>query len=265
MNKCQKICFQLALICYLILGIYLYHGTTYASEITVTWDQEVPPYPDAFDLRINGDNSTIINIPDGTTRIWTNNVELIEGQNTFEMRAIAYNQVSLWSDPAYYVENTLLFQSNWNLHYADSEESIKESGAATNAFDGNTSTFWHTEWSASSPTHPHEIQIDLGEVYDINGFRYLPRQDGKNGRIAQYEFYISTNGSDWNNPVAADTFVDGASEKKITFSSVTGQFVRFRALSEINGNPWTSVAELNITGKPVISPAKPNTLVITVQ
>ncbi|MEA1867766.1 MAG: discoidin domain-containing protein, partial [Thermodesulfobacteriota bacterium] len=135
----------------------------------------------------------------------------------------------------------------------DSEELVGEDGAAVNSFDGDVNTMWHTEWYASDPPHPHEIQLDLGGIYNIDGFRYLPRQDGGvNGRIAQYEFYISTDGSDWGTAVATGTFANDASEKEVTFSPLTGQFIRLRALSEVNGNPWTTVAELSLLGQCVV-------------
>jgi lysophospholipase L1-like esterase len=38
----------------------------------------------------------------------------------------------------------------------------------------------------------------------------------------------------------------------VTFSPVTGQFIQLRALSEVNGNPWTTVAELNLLGQCVV-------------
>jgi len=141
-------------------------------------------------------------------------------------------------------------QTDWNLWYVDSEELVAEDGAAVNAFDGNINTFWHTQWRGDpDPPHPHEIQIDPGAYYNIDGFRYLPRQDGGvNGRIDQYEFYVSTDGVDWGSPVATGTFANNAAEKEVLFAPVTGQFVRLVALSEVNGNPWTSMAELNILG-----------------
>jgi lysophospholipase L1-like esterase len=109
-------------------------------------------------------------------------------------------------------------QTNWSLHYADSEESVGEDGAAVNSFDGNVNTFWHTEWYASN----------------------------------QYEFYISTDGSDWGTSVVTGTFANDATEKEVSFSPITGQFVRLRALSEVNGNPWTSMAELNLLANCVV-------------
>ena len=32
----------------------------------------------------------------------------------------------------------------------------------------------------------------------------------------------------------------------MSFTSKTGQYVRLRALSEVNGNPWTSMAGLRL-------------------
>jgi hypothetical protein len=140
-------------------------------------------------------------------------------------------------------------RTNWSLRYADSQELAGEPGDAANAFDGNNATIWHTAWSTGNPPCPHEIQIDLGASYDIDGFSYLPRQDGSpNGRIGQYEFYVSSDGTNWSVAAASGTFVNSAPEKVISFSARPGRFVRLRALSEVNGNAWTSAAEINVSG-----------------
>jgi hypothetical protein len=153
---------------------------------------------------------------------------------------------------------SLIPQAGWTLKFADSQETQAENGAAPNAFDGNATTFWHTQWSGANPPPPHEIQISLGASYSIGGFTYLPRQDGcSHGDIKQYEFYISTDGANWGNAVAAGSFNYGTftyncpggtvvSALVVTFPAVTGSFVRLRALSEMGGNPWTSAAEINV-------------------
>ena len=138
-------------------------------------------------------------------------------------------------------------QDTWSLVYTDSQETVAEDGAAINAFDGDPSTLWVTQWYPSSSPMPHEIQINLGGSFNIGGFRYLPRQDDSiNGTISQYEFYVSSDGVDWGSPVATGTFAADITEKEVLFSTTTGQYIRLRALSEINGNPWTAIAELNI-------------------
>src|SRR6266536_159837 len=72
----------------------------------------------------------------------------------------------------------------------DSEETAGEDAKGANAVDGNTNTFWHTQWQDDSPECPHEIIIELSEPATIKGFTYLPRQDeSENGTIKDYEFY----------------------------------------------------------------------------
>ena len=93
-----------------------------------------------------------------------------------------------WSD-----DQTLIPQTGWSLISADSQETSAENGKATNAFDGSTSTFWHTQYTGGETPYPHEIQIDLGATYGLDGFRYVPRQDGSNhGMVATWQFYAST-------------------------------------------------------------------------
>jgi len=140
-------------------------------------------------------------------------------------------------------------QANWSLWFVDSEETVGENGVAENAFDGNPYTIWHTQWAGGEPPPPHEIQIDLGRNYTIGGFRYRPRQDGEvNGSIANYEFYVSADGTNWGSAVITGTFPKTATEKEALFPGKPGRFIRLRPLSEVNGNPWTSVAELNVLG-----------------
>jgi hypothetical protein len=140
-------------------------------------------------------------------------------------------------------------QTGWSLKYVDSQELVAENGAAINAFDGNVGTMWHTQYKGVVAPLPHEIQINLGQTYAIGGFRYVPRQDtGINGTIGQYEFYVSADGVTWGSPVATGTFVANTTAKEVSFAPKTGQFIRMRALTEVNGGPWTTMAEINVMG-----------------
>jgi hypothetical protein len=147
--------------------------------------------------------------------------------------------------------SSVISKTNWSLKSVDSQETTCENGAGVNAFDNNNAKFWHTRWCGGDTPLPHEIQINLGGSYSIDGFRYLPRQDGSaNGRIGQYEFYVSTDGVSWGSAVATGTFANTATEKEVRFTATAGRFARFRALTEVNGNPWTSMAEINVLGRP---------------
>jgi beta-galactosidase len=82
--------------------------------------------------------------------------------------------------------------SDWTIAYADSEERAQEDGSAENAIDGQTSNYWHTEWSKAVPPHPHRLIINLGSTREVGGFRYTPRQGDANvgGRIKDYRIYV---------------------------------------------------------------------------
>ncbi|MER6394990.1 TIM-barrel domain-containing protein [Kitasatospora sp. NPDC001603] len=148
-------------------------------------------------------------------------------------------------------------QAGWKLVSADSQETAAENGAAANAFDGDPATLWHTAWSAGNAPLPHEVRIDLGARYNVDGMTYLPRQDGgSNGRIGSYEVYVSDSADTWGTPVATGTFADSAGAKTVTFSPTTGRYLRLRALTEAGGRgPWTSAAEITATGRPTPLPS----------
>ncbi|MDK9495257.1 discoidin domain-containing protein [Streptomyces katrae] len=156
------------------------------------------------------------------------------------------------------VTSSPISQSAWTLVSADSQETAAENGAAANAFDGDPATLWHTAWSSGKAAAlPHEIRIDLGARYSVDGLGYLPRQDGgANGRIGGYEVYVSDTTADWGAPAATGTFADTAAAKSVTLAPRTGRYLRLRALTEAGGRgPWTSAAELTLTGRPAPLPA----------
>ena len=163
------------------------------------------------------------------------------------------------------IPNSPISNKNESVLYVDSQETRCYNGAATNAIDGDTRTIWHSQMcDGSAPPPPHQITINMGASYTVTAFEYVPRQDGSAcGWINQYEFYVSTDGTHWGNPVAAGTFNYGNLSKKcpgpgagvpgplqVAFPPTTGQYVRLRALSEVNGNPWITAADIHVLGGP---------------
>jgi F5/8 type C domain len=105
--------------------------------------------------------------------------------------------------------------------------------------------------SATSPKHPHTLDIALGGTYEVWALSYLPRQDGSlNGTVLRYTIYVSMDGVKWGNAVATGTLTKDAAEKELVFKGRVGRFVRFVAQSEVNGYPWASAAEIIILGVP---------------
>lgn len=95
----------------------------------------------------------------------------------------------------------------------DSQETVDENSPATNAIDGNINTFWHTEWGAYIAPIPHYLTINLGSLRPIGGFEYTPRQNGPNGRIANYQVHYSTDGTNWT-LMTSGTWANDAAVKR---------------------------------------------------
>jgi len=132
----------------------------------------------------------------------------------------------------------------WKVVHVDSVN--PGDGDAEHVFDGRPDTFWHTQWDAAKPAHPHEIQIDMGKPLRLIGFRMLPRQDMTNGRIRQFAFYLSANREDWGEPVVEGEFPNNAHLQTVLFPQpAEGRFLRIVAKDEWNGRPYTTIAELN--------------------
>lgn len=142
-----------------------------------------------------------------------------------------------------------LSKDQWTILSVNSEASDGGDFDAGNAIDNNSNTIWHTAFDTSAPSHPHEIVIDLGMSHTINGFSYLPRQDGsQNGAVANYQLYVSTNPQNWGSATKIGTIDYSPDKQTFAFTEKTGRYVRFIATSEVNGNKWTSIAELGLTG-----------------
>jgi len=146
---------------------------------------------------------------------------------------------------------TTLDQSQWTVHYVDSEELDNAvTKPAENAFDGDIDTSWQSEWLLSSPPPPHEIQIDLRGTFLIDGFRYYPHQNTSTGRVEMYEFYVSTDGINWGDPVSVGFFpYNAVTEQQVIFQTQIARYVRFVGVRAINNNSVISVAEFNILGQ----------------
>ncbi len=143
----------------------------------------------------------------------------------------------------------VLPKDEWKLLYVDSQETVAEDNSAINAFDDNVNTIWHTDWNGDVYKYPHELHIDLGKKYTLSEFTYLARQDGENGKIKDYELFVSDDKSNWGNPVAKGTFNNGNGYQKVQFNTpVSGRYFRFLALSEVNGKGFASCAEISLTG-----------------
>ncbi len=131
-----------------------------------------------------------------------------------------------------------------------SSESTSNNRHAKHAIDGDPRTVWHTQFMGRLDEHPHELVIDLGKPRSIRGFRYMARQDGGwNGTFARCEFSVSDSPDEFAEPVAQATLKKTKEAQNVACKPVAGQYVLVRVLSEVNGNPWASAAEIGVLGE----------------
>ena len=119
--------------------------------------------------------------------------------------------------------------SGWTATASDQVSS----NPASYAIDGNTATFWHSNYKPTPVPLPHSITIDMHATNYVSGLTYLPRQDlSYNGNIGQYSISISSDGTNWGAPVVTGTWADDKTRKTAVFGGVLGRYVRLTALTE---------------------------------
>lgn len=97
-------------------------------------------------------------------------------------------------------------RANWAIIGFSSQEANGEgpnNGRAIFALDGNTGTFWHTQWSGGSPGPPHFLVIDMKEVKTLHGLSFVGRQGDGGGKPNEVNIQVSLDNVAW---VDAGTF-----------------------------------------------------------
>lgn len=135
-------------------------------------------------------------------------------------------------------------------------DSFQPGSEPQHVLDGDANTIWHTAYT-NAPL-PHQITIDMLTPRYINALTYQPRQDGnQNGNIGEHAVYLSTDGVNWGDPVAIGTYKNDASMKTTVFAYTNARYVKLFVITEANGNPYASAAEINISNAPG-PPPSPN-------
>jgi hypothetical protein len=107
--------------------------------------------------------------------------------------------------------------------------------------DDDPGTCWHTKWEPSPTPMPHKLTIEFDRAVTLKGLTYLPRQEMANGRVAECEVFAD------GNRVASVKWYDTSELQTLRFSQpVTTRTLRLVIKSEVNGNAFASVAELDV-------------------
>jgi beta-galactosidase len=136
-------------------------------------------------------------------------------------------------------------RSKWQVISASSYEPGE--GELAHIIDGNPGTFWHSRWSANAAKHPHEFVIDFGVPLALSGVVYQGRQEMVNGRVGDYEIYLSNDPQNWGEPALKGRFANSTERQTARLPQpVTARYLRFVALNEVTGQAFASVAEITI-------------------
>lgn len=145
-------------------------------------------------------------------------------------------------------------------------------GYPENAFDGDETTLWHSNWhdegeGTAQNIYPQSLIVELDNTYYIDCIGYLTRQNAFNGTAFEYEVWVSTTGAvtdfdkdtgwtkvangtwdeltfweDWKT-AAADADGYGAFVN-VNFDPVEAKLVKFKIFDGVGG--WACAAELEL-------------------
>ncbi len=123
------------------------------------------------------------------------------------------------------------------------------------AFDNRNNTYWHTQWSKVDPTE-RWVEMELAEVQNVTGLRYLPRPagTGMNGNVKTFKIEVkSAENDEWKAvAVTAGTqeWASNANWKLAKFvNPVKAKYIRFSGVETYDdqgGNKYMSAAEIRV-------------------
>jgi alpha-L-fucosidase len=158
-----------------------------------------------------------------------------------EVKAIAYDPASGKSSHVGR-EKFDISKKDWKIVGINDENVCK-------ILDGNISTVWHQRDNKKMPI---DLVIDLGNKYNVCGFKYLPDQNRwSSGIISNYQFYISEDNIEWklvsegefsnikNNPVWQFK----------NFSPINARYIKLKALKNVWGDDVAGYAEVDVITK----------------
>jgi hypothetical protein len=67
-----------------------------------------------------------------------------------------------------------------------------------------------------------------------------------NGRVKEFEIYISQDGKAWGEPLVKGVWENDALPKTAFVPRATAAFVKLRGLGEVTGQPFMSAAEIEV-------------------
>jgi beta-galactosidase len=119
-------------------------------------------------------------------------------------------------------------------------------GEPENAIDGDPSTYWHSRWNPKADP-PHTLTLELREPQEVSRVKVVPRQDMANGRVREYELFLSEDGQTWGEPASKGTMPNGQRDVMLLLDRPRrAKFVRLVVRSDHSGGNFAAVAEIEV-------------------
>ena len=233
---------------------YSREGYDYSFDYTLPEDEwvhlTIKGYKDKAELYVNDSDTAIPAVMDTATKLGTQyrlatlNIPIkYIGSTTGNSFNGLIDEIELTNDQ----DDSIIPTTDFSFT-CDNEQNPAEGsdGPISNAFDGDTSTLWHSQYSPSIKALPATFTVDMGKEYKINKLTYVPRQSGgANGYITSYDLYVKkAESDDWTQVVTDGVWASDTKEKTAKFNTVDARYIKFVAKEGSNG--FATASEFHI-------------------
>ncbi len=233
---------------------YSREGYDYSFNYTLPEDKwvhlTIKGYKDRAELYVNDSDTAIPAVMDTATKLGTQyrlatlNIPIkYIGSTTGNSFNGLIDEIELTNGE----DNTIIPTTDFSFTCDNEQNPAQGSdGPISNAFDGDTTTLWHSQYSPSKKELPATFTVDMGKEYKINKLTYVPRQSGgENGYITSYDLYIKkAESDDWTQVVTDGVWASDTKEKTAQFDAVEARYIKF--VAKAGSNNFATASEFHI-------------------
>lgn len=233
---------------------YSREGYDYSFDYTLPEDEwvhlTIKGYKDKAELYVNDSDTAIPAVMDTATKLGTQyrlatlNIPIkYIGSTTGNSFNGLIDEIELTNDQ----DDSIIPTTDFSFTCDNEQNPAQGSdGPISNAFDGDITTLWHSQYSPSIKALPATFTVDMGKEYKINKLTYVPRQSGgANGYITSYDLYVKkAENDDWTQVVTDGVWASDTKEKTAKFNTVDARYIKFVAKEGSNG--FATASEFHI-------------------
>lgn len=233
---------------------YSREGYDYSFNYTLPEDEwvhlTIKGYKDKAELYVNDSDTAIPAVMDTATKLGTQyrlatlNIPIkYIGSTTGNSFNGLIDEIELTNDQ----DDSIIPTTDFSFTCDNEQNPAQGSdGPISNAFDGDITTLWHSQYSPSIKALPATFTVDMGKEYKINKLTYVPRQSGgENGYITSYDLYVKkAESDDWTPVVTNGVWASDTKEKTVKFNTADARYIKFVAKEGSNG--FATASEFHI-------------------